>query len=274
MMAVPFPNPTTLEQMQANRRALNATFFSVRPRMKNRLPDAPALGEPEPDQEDFEELRRPVISEQEAKILDAVATRAEIPLEEMLANLSKVAALARQVAVVVLVRSLTSEPTRAATICGLTFGAAGRALQEFDPVVSAGAMPIVNDPLACIAPLWSHAALNLQDRRTATLVECLSAASRASMVPVHDMKTERRTQSLVRARQIAMWLATEFTLMSLPSIGRSLGGRDHTTILHGSRVVAKVAATITPGEDWGLQQWADALWAADWGACKGKGARA
>lgn len=267
-MPIPYPNPTTLEQMQANRRALNATFFSVRPRMKNLLPEVPVLDEPEPDEPEADEVRRPQISEREAKILDAVATRAEIPLEELLTSLSKVAALARQVAVVVLTRSLTSEPTHAATICGLTFGAASRALSEFDPVISAGALPILNDPLSCISPLWNHAALNLQNRRTASLAECLVAASRASMVSVHDMKTERRTQSLVRARQIAMWLATQFTLMSLPAIGRGLGGRDHTTILHGSRVVAKIASTIAPDEDWGLQQWADALWAADWAAIR------
>jgi len=263
-MAVPFPNPTTFEQMQANRRHLNATFFTRRPCMRNLMPESPAPMAPETPAIEIDEVRRPEISDREAKILDAVATRAEIPLDDLLYSLTKVAALARQVAVSVLVRSLTSEPPHAAMICGLTFGAAGRALQEFDPVVNAEALPILNNPLACIGPLWRHAIANLQDRRTATLTECLNAASRASMVPVHDMRTERRTRSLVRARQIAMWLATQNTLLSLPSIGRSLGGRDHTTILHGSRVVAKVAATITPGADWGLQEWADALWTADW----------
>jgi hypothetical protein len=265
-MGVPFPNPTTFEQMQANRRHLQTTFFSRRPRMKNLMPEQPAPVAPEPLVIEPDDVRRPEITDQEAKILDAVATRAEIPLQDLLNSLTKVAALARQVSVAVLVRSLTSEPPHAAMICGLTFGAVGRALQEFDPVINGEALPILNDPLACIAPLWRHALVNLQEKRTATLAECLNAASRASMVPVHDMKTERRTQSLVRARQIAMWLATQNTLLSLPSIGRSLGGRDHTTILHGSRVVAKVAATITHGADWGLQEWADALWTADWKA--------
>lgn len=267
-MAVPFPNPTTFEQMQANRHYLRTTFFSRRPRMKNLIPEPPAREIPEPLVVEPDDMRRPEVTEREAQILDAVATRAEIPLDDLLNSLTKVAALARQVSVAVLVRSLTSEPLHAAMICGLTFGAVGRALQEFDPVINGEALPILNDPLACITPLWRHAMVNLQDKRTATLTECLNAASRASMVPVHDMKTERRTQSLVRARQIAMWLATQNTLLSLPSIGRSLGGRDHTTILHGSRVVAKIAATITPGADWGLQEWADALWAADWKPCQ------
>jgi hypothetical protein len=274
-MAVPYPNPVTIAQMRANRTYLNATFFTRRPRMKNLLPDLPAADEPEsgPAASEVEVPHRAATSDREALILDAVATRAEISLDDLLTSLTKPAALARQVAVAVLVRSLTSEPAKAAMLCGLTFGAAGRALQEFDPVINGEALPILNDPLACVAPLWRHAMINLQDRRTATFAECLSAASRASQVTIHDMKSERRTQSLVRARQIAMWLATQNTLLSLPSIGRSLGGKDHTTILHGSRVVAKIAATITPGPDWGLQDWADALWDADWTAIQ-KGGRA
>ncbi|KLK91400.1 hypothetical protein AA309_20065 [Microvirga vignae] len=275
-MAVPFPEPVTREQMQTNRRHLDAVFFPQRGRVKNLLPEPDEVIEPEPDQEPDErpEPTRPVPSESEAQILDAVATRAEITVEDLLNSLSKPAALARQVAAVVLTRSLTSDPTHAAMICGLTFGAASRALQEFDPLLSAQALPIINDPLACVSPLWNHAVVSLQDRRTATLAECLMAASRASGVSLHDMKTERRTQSHVRARQIAMWLATQFTLMSLPSIGRNLGGRDHTTVLHGSRVVAKMAATITPSDHWGLQEWADAIWAAEWRPSNGKGFRA
>jgi chromosomal replication initiation ATPase DnaA len=47
----------------------------------------------------------------------------------------------------------------------------------------------------------------------------------------------RRTQPLVRRRQIAMYVAREMTGRSLPFIGKKIGGRDHTTVLHGVRVV-------------------------------------
>jgi chromosomal replication initiator protein len=37
-----------------------------------------------------------------------------------------------------------------------------------------------------------------------------------------------------------MYLARQLTKMSYPQIGRRLGGRDHTTILHGNRKITKM----------------------------------
>lgn len=47
-----------------------------------------------------------------------------------------------------------------------------------------------------------------------------------------DLKTKKRTRSVAFPRQIAMYLTRELTDMSLPKIGESFGGRDHTTVLH------------------------------------------
>ena len=54
---------------------------------------------------------------------------------------------------------------------------------------------------------------------------------------VEALLSERRTQSLSRPRQIAMFVAREVTGRSLPFIGRRTGDRDHTAILHGWRAV-------------------------------------
>ena len=54
---------------------------------------------------------------------------------------------------------------------------------------------------------------------------------------VADLIGKRRTQSLARARQMAMTLARELTEHSLPEIGNEFGGRDHTTVLHACKVV-------------------------------------
>ncbi len=59
-------------------------------------------------------------------------------------------------------------------------------------------------------------------------------------ISVHDILSERRDRAVVRPRQVAMYLAKTMTLRSLPDIGRQIGGRDHTTVLHGTRVVARL----------------------------------
>jgi hypothetical protein len=54
---------------------------------------------------------------------------------------------------------------------------------------------------------------------------------------IDALLSERRMQSLSRPRQIAMFVAGKVTGRSLPFIGRYMGHRDHTTILHGRRAV-------------------------------------
>ena len=57
-------------------------------------------------------------------------------------------------------------------------------------------------------------------------------------IRVSDMYSKKRTRQIARPRQVAMWLAKELTLASLPAIGEAFGGRDHTTVLHACRTVA------------------------------------
>jgi chromosomal replication initiator protein len=58
---------------------------------------------------------------------------------------------------------------------------------------------------------------------------------------IEEIAGPSRNRSLVEARQIAMYLCRELTDLSLPSIGREFGGRDHTTVLHACN---KVKATL------------------------------
>ncbi|MCA0368309.1 MAG: chromosomal replication initiator protein DnaA [Proteobacteria bacterium] len=55
-----------------------------------------------------------------------------------------------------------------------------------------------------------------------------------------DLLSERRTRSVARPRQIAMYLCKQHTTRSYPDIGRRFGGRDHTTILHGVRKIEEL----------------------------------
>lgn len=53
----------------------------------------------------------------------------------------------------------------------------------------------------------------------------------------------RRHRSVARPRQIAMYLSKELTNKSYPEIGRSFGGRDHTTVMHGIKQITKLKDT-------------------------------
>ena len=54
-------------------------------------------------------------------------------------------------------------------------------------------------------------------------------------IKLSDLLSSKRNRSLARPRQLSMSLAKELTNHSLPEIGESFGGRDHTTVLHACR---------------------------------------
>ncbi len=58
-------------------------------------------------------------------------------------------------------------------------------------------------------------------------------------IKIADMHSKKRPAHIARPRQIAMYLAKELTQKSLPEIGDMFGGRDHTTVLHAVRKIAK-----------------------------------
>jgi chromosomal replication initiator protein len=60
-----------------------------------------------------------------------------------------------------------------------------------------------------------------------------------------DILSSRRTASVVRPRQVAMYLSKALTLRSLPEIGRRFGGRDHTTVLHAVRKIERLTTDDT-----------------------------
>ncbi len=59
---------------------------------------------------------------------------------------------------------------------------------------------------------------------------------------VEDLCGSSRSRGLVNARQIAMYLCRELTDQSLPKIGQSFGGRDHTTVMHADKKIRGLMA--------------------------------
>lgn len=59
-----------------------------------------------------------------------------------------------------------------------------------------------------------------------------------------DMRSQARYRRVARPRQVAMYAMRELCPhLSFPAIGRLLGNRDHTTILHGVRKVEALLPT-------------------------------
>src|ERR687891_143176 len=57
---------------------------------------------------------------------------------------------------------------------------------------------------------------------------------------LQELTGDRRSQSIVYPRQVAMYLCRELTDSSLPKIGKKFGGRDHTTVIHATSKIAKL----------------------------------
>ncbi len=62
-------------------------------------------------------------------------------------------------------------------------------------------------------------------------------------IKISDLHSKRRSRSVARPRQVAMYLSKDLTNHSLPEIGESFGGRDHTTVLHACRKIKELISS-------------------------------
>ncbi len=84
--------------------------------------------------------------------------------------------------------------------------------------------------------------LALQDKQV-SLDNIQRTVAEYYKIKVADLNSRRRNRSVARPRQVAMALAKELTNYSLPEIGDSFGGRDHTTVLHACRKIKELRET-------------------------------
>lgn len=97
-----------------------------------------------------------------------------------------------------------------------------------EPVVPAEPPPPPDVPMFLIGPMVND------------IIETVAAYYK--LTP-RDLISSRRTQNVVRPRQIVMWLAKNLTTRSMPYIGKRLNDRDHTTVLHGVRKIEAMRQT-------------------------------
>ncbi|MCL5410733.1 MAG: chromosomal replication initiator protein DnaA [Patescibacteria group bacterium] len=69
-------------------------------------------------------------------------------------------------------------------------------------------------------------------------------------IPIEDILGKKRTKEIVVPRQITMYLLRHEANLSYPEIGREMGGKDHSTIMHGcSKIEADVSKNQRVKED-------------------------
>ncbi|TXH99794.1 MAG: chromosomal replication initiator protein DnaA [Pseudorhodobacter sp.] len=81
--------------------------------------------------------------------------------------------------------------------------------------------------------------LRASDRKL-TIEEIQRKVAEHYNIRLSDMIGPKRLRNIARPRQVAMYLAKQLTLRSLPEIGRRFGGRDHTTIMHGVKKIEEL----------------------------------
>jgi chromosomal replication initiator protein len=68
----------------------------------------------------------------------------------------------------------------------------------------------------------------------------MAATAEYFSVTMEELQGSNRSRTLVNARQIAMYLCRELTELSLPRIGASFGGKDHTTVMHAVKKITNL----------------------------------
>lgn len=59
-------------------------------------------------------------------------------------------------------------------------------------------------------------------------------------IKISDLSSSSRHKSIVRPRQVAMYLSKTMTNLSLPKIGQEFGGKNHATVIHSAKLIQKL----------------------------------
>lgn len=84
--------------------------------------------------------------------------------------------------------------------------------------------------------------LRAHDKRI-TVEDIQRAVANHYNVKMSDMHSARRSVTIARPRQVAMYLSKQLTSKSLPEIGRKFGGKDHTTVMHAIKRIEEIRAS-------------------------------
>ena len=82
-----------------------------------------------------------------------------------------------------------------------------------------------------------------QDAKAVTIESIQKHISDYYQLKVGELKSRNNSKSIAMPRQIAMYLSKSLTNASLPEIGRSFGGKHHSTVIHSIKKVEEMRKT-------------------------------
>lgn len=101
-------------------------------------------------------------------------------------------------------------------------------------------------PTAQLAERVLGSILSARSHRSLTTTQIIDAVSRFYDVSVEQMRGPGRQKDIVKPRQLAMYLLREEANLSYPKIGREIGGRDHTTVIHAVEKIHALSEVNEP----------------------------
>jgi chromosomal replication initiator protein len=149
--------------------------------------------------------------------------------------------------------------TRVAILCRKAEGRGLHLPSDVAMLIASHLHANIRELEGCLTRLAAYASLNAQriDNKLAekVLEQLLSEREQILTTPhiqqvvaeyfglkISELKSKRRHRSITLPRQIAMYLCRELTEATLPEIGRSFGGRDHTTVIHSCTKITALEA--------------------------------
>lgn len=85
---------------------------------------------------------------------------------------------------------------------------------------------------------WARKEFGAPPGRPVPIPTILEAVAAHFHVKIAEIQGKKRSKVITHPRHVSMYLARKLTAQSLEEIGGYFGGRDHTTVLHASRVIA------------------------------------
>ena len=82
----------------------------------------------------------------------------------------------------------------------------------------------------------------MRKRSAVTIESVQKAVADHFVLKQSQLKEKSNTRAIAYPRQVAMYLVKELTSASLPEIGRSFGGKHHTTVLHSIQKIGRLRA--------------------------------